>query len=187
MRDRIFDLSDEDIAAGGSNIPRDSIDYETSLYADGNYVNGFPEVSQDNWNGGVDFSDGATERRNRARKPHAVPAITEHSSEEAYQLVLASAGASLARDQVDARIVDEVRSGQATYGANGHIDSPADVGGYPVYHSNPAPLDSDADGMPDSFETQRGLGPNNPADRNADVDGDGYTNLEEYLNGLVAL
>ena len=38
--------------------------------------------------------------------------------------------------------------------------------------------------MPDAWELARGLDPRDPADRNADPDGDGYTNLEDYLNGL---
>jgi hypothetical protein len=65
------------------------------------------------------------------------------------------------------------------------IDSPKEVGGHPALRSGPAPLDTDRDGMPDAWETAHGLDPRNPADRNADRDRDGYTNLEEYLNSLV--
>jgi len=36
--------------------------------------------------------------------------------------------------------------------------------------------------MPDAWEKQHGFDPDDPADRNADADADGYTNLEEYLN-----
>ncbi|MDI9526503.1 MAG: PKD domain-containing protein [Pseudomonadota bacterium] len=43
-------------------------------------------------------------------------------------------------------------------------------------------LDSDGDGMPDSWETSHGLNPNNPADASGDSDGDGISNLEEYYN-----
>jgi hypothetical protein len=39
--------------------------------------------------------------------------------------------------------------------------------------------------MPDAWERLHGLHPTNPADRNADKDGDGYTNLEQYINSLV--
>ncbi len=48
-------------------------------------------------------------------------------------------------------------------------------------------VDSDADGMPDSWENQYGLNRNNPADANLDNDGDGATNLEEYLAGTNPL
>ncbi len=46
------------------------------------------------------------------------------------------------------------------------------------------PLDSDRDGMPDAWERAKGLDPQVPADRNGDRNGDGYTNLEEYINSL---
>ena len=38
--------------------------------------------------------------------------------------------------------------------------------------------------MPDAWEASHGLEPDDPDDRNGDRDGDGYTNLEEYLNSL---
>ena len=64
------------------------------------------------------------------------------------------------------------------------IDSQDEVGGWPVLKSTPPPKDSDQDGMPDAWEKARGLNPNNPEDRNGDANGDGYTNLEDYLNSL---
>jgi hypothetical protein len=66
------------------------------------------------------------------------------------------------------------------------IDSQSEVGGWPVLKSLPAPKDTDQDGMPDEWESVKGLDPNNPEDRNGDRDKDGYTNLEEYLNGLTS-
>ena len=47
------------------------------------------------------------------------------------------------------------------------------------------PVDSDHDGIPDDWEKAHGLNPNDPADANKDLNGDGYTNLEKYLNSLV--
>jgi len=185
VRKRIFNLSDEDIAAGGSNSPEDSQNYETSLYAEGNYVDGYPAVTADNWNGGIDFSDGATEEKNRALSAFDFPAITEQTPVEVYPLVLEKAGASLARDSIDVRIVEEVKNGTVTYGNKGIIDSQEDVGGWPGLKSATAALDTDQDGMPDYFETVAGLNPGDPSDRNGDRNGDGYTNLEEYLNGLL--
>jgi pectate lyase len=57
------------------------------------------------------------------------------------------------------------------------------VGGWPELESAPAPVDSDKDGMPDAWEIKYGFDPSNPADGSEDKDGDGYTNVEEYLNG----
>jgi hypothetical protein len=66
----------------------------------------------------------------------------------------------------------------------GIIDSQTDVGGWPVLNSAAAPLDSDHDGMPDSWEIAQGLNVNNAADRN-NIGTGGYTMLEIYLNSLV--
>lgn len=93
------------------------------------------------------------------------------------------AGCSLPRrDSIDARIADEVRSGTATFGRNGIIASPSDVGGWPELKSEPAPADTDNDGMPDAWEAKFGLEPNDPSDSASDQDSDGHTNIEEYLN-----
>jgi hypothetical protein len=47
--------------------------------------------------------------------------------------------------------------------------------------------DSDHDGMPDDWERQVGLNPQDPADATRDRDGDGYMNLEAYLHGLTGM
>ncbi len=181
---QIFELFDkyDGPLPGASEDP----DHETSLYAEGNFVVGSPAISADNWSGGIRFNAEANERDHRAHVPHDFPPLaSETSAEAAYLEVLSSAGASLARDSVDARIVAEVRSGSATYG-NGIIDSQEEVGGYPVLRSLSAPKDSDRDGMPDAWETKHGLDPQMASDRNAKgLSGSFYTNLEVYLNELV--
>ncbi len=109
-----------------------------------------------------------------------IPSTSTQSAVAAYSLVLDDAGAGVTygeRDSVDARIVDEVDDQDG-----GFIDQPSEVGGWPTLYSSSAPTDSDQDGMPNSWENSHGLNPNNAADRNYDADGDGYTNLEEYLN-----
>lgn len=104
---------------------------------------------------------------------------TTHTAQTAYKLVLAKAGASLVRDDVDKRFFRDVKNRTGAL-----IDSQDEVGGWPELESSPAPTDTDRDGMPDMWEKARKLDPANPKDRNGDQDGDGYTNLEEYLNSL---
>ena len=126
-------------------------------------------------------------------------AISQQTAEEAYNSVLEHAGASLPkRDAVDLRIIDEVRNGYATFEGPsyeqeykvtdktkkcGIIDSQEDVGGWPELKSTPAPTDTDHDGMPDTWEKDKGLNPNDASDRNK-VAADGYTMLEKYLNAI---
>jgi pectate lyase len=109
------------------------------------------------------------------------PSTRTTSAEQAYKEVLADAGANVQhRDAVDRRIVRDVRH------STGHIiDDPAEVGGWPVLPATTPPPDRDRDGMPDGWETQRGLNPDRD-DSRGDDDGDGYTNVEEYLAWLVA-
>jgi autotransporter-associated beta strand protein len=102
---------------------------------------------------------------------------------EAYDHVIANAGTSLVRDRVDLRLIEEAQS----LGALGQIISnendPPMNGPGPVAGGR-APADADLDGMPDYWEIAAGLNPN-LADHNGDADGNGYTNLEDYLNSLV--
>lgn len=112
--------------------------------------------------------------------PAAVPPVTTTSARQAFRDVLASAGArSRMLDAVDQRVISDVRNGTGSI-----IDDPAEVGGWPVLDPGTAPPDADSDGMPDGWETPRGLD-SAKADGGEDRDGDGYSNVEEYLNGLV--
>lgn len=98
---------------------------------------------------------------------------------EAQEHVLTAAGATLpVRDVVDDRIVQEARSGEGRI-----IDSQREVGGWPEYRSETPPADTDRDAMPDEWEREHGLDPEDPSDGPGDFDRDGYTNAEEYLNG----
>lgn len=97
---------------------------------------------------------------------------------EAYQRVLAEAGAVRPkRDAVDARIAREVREGTGHY-----LRHQDDVGGWPELEPGQPPEDADRDGMADEWERRHELDGRDPADAGADPDGDGYTNIEEYLN-----
>lgn len=171
-------------------VPEVDKGFTPQFYIEGNYVEGYPEISTDNWAGGVRYGYGAGPEL-RVSEPHPFPQISyETDARNAYERVLARSGASLARDSIDNRIIDEVRQGTATFGGNygelsGIIDSQDDVGGWPDLRSTDPPVDSDGDGMPDWWEIQHGLDPFDPADGNYDRKNDGYTNLEEYLNWLV--
>ncbi len=150
-------------------------EYDTKrLYVDGNFVEGYPDISADNWSGGVDG------RPIKHDSPFSAMPVTNHTAEESFDLVLDYAGASLNRDSVDLRVIDGARNGY------GQIPNrPSDVGGYPLLADGVAPLDTDQDGMPDDYEDANGLNKNDPEDRNGDPDGDGFTHLEDYLNSLI--
>jgi hypothetical protein len=162
-------------------------------YIDGNYMNGSSGKTADNWTG-VSLSSipAAQQASTKSTSPFGLSGndIVTQTSAAAYTDVLANAGANLpVRDAVDARIVTETTNGTAsvtgaTSGKAGIIDLPSDVGGWPTYASGTAPTDTDADGMPDSWESANGTNAG-VADNNSDPDGDGYTNLEEYLNSLT--
>ncbi|MSU50154.1 MAG: pectate lyase [Opitutus sp.] len=114
-------------------------------------------------------------------RPFAAPPVKTVSAPTALELVLATVGASLpGRDAVDARLVNHVRTGGGKI-----IDSQNEVGGWPVLKPGPLPVDTDGDGLPDAWETAHSLNPKNPADASA-VAKSGYTNIEEFLNGIVA-
>lgn len=125
---------------------------------------------------------GSTGAGYRLAGPIRFPAVTRDPAALAYRRVLDGAGSSLARDAVDARVVASV---QALSGRL--IDSQREVGGWPELAPGTPWIDSDGDGMPDDWERGRRLNPVDPADGNADRDGDGYTELEEWLNWLVGL
>ena len=123
--------------------------------------------------------EGADRPGYRLAAPVDVAPVTPDPAPSAYERVLAHAGASLARDAVDRRVVEGVRHRTGRI-----IDSQGQVGGWPVLRSAPAPQDTDNDGMPDTWERSHGLDPMRD-DSAADRNGDGWTNLEDYLNGLV--
>jgi hypothetical protein len=102
----------------------------------------------------------------------ASPAEVDH--------ILDFAGASLARDAVDERVVSELRARSGRI-----IDDISDTPGWPVLETLPAPADRDGDGMPDEWELDNGLDPADASDGVLDRNDDGYTNLEEYLNSLT--
>ena len=196
------------------------------VFAEGNIMEGFPEITADNWNGGIqvegndnckegDFDHASYMRQTR---PAPMPWLHILSAQEAYDYVLDNAGATVpSRDIVDQRIIEEVRTKQPYYVKDaikyqgdvsglapksqaedgsfkyrrmgkdsyklGIINDPRQMGGYPEYKGEPR-KDSDGDGMPDDWEIANGLNPNDPSDANGDINGDGYTNIEKWINGI---
>jgi hypothetical protein len=88
------------------------------------------------------------------------------------------------RDLIDKRLIAEYKAGK------GKIPSTErSVGGFPIFlrkAGNLAYTDTDKDGLPDLYENNNHLDPNNSSDGALDADGDGYSNLEEYLNGRIS-
>jgi hypothetical protein len=173
------------------------------FYINGNFVAGFPTVTADNWTQGVQkdsyWNATALMAAGKQANPYPMPPVNTQTAEEAFVSVLDKAGATLPkRDTIDRRIVKETRTGTATFeGAtykavtgtgishpSGIIDSPTDVGGLPRYNTATPPTDTDKDGMPDTWETGKGLNPNDANDRNT-IGVDGYTQLEIYLNSIA--
>lgn len=129
-------------------------------------------------------------------EPAPTGVITTHTADEAFNKVLANAGASLFRDEIDARYMEEAKTGTARYKGSitlspGIIDKVSDVNGYTEKTfktgSRPEGFDSDNDGIPDDWETANGLNPNDASDAlTYSLDEKGYyTNLEVYANSLV--
>lgn len=122
--------------------------------------------------------------------------VTTHSAAESFSKVLAYSGASLYRDEIDARYMEEAKTGTAKYKGSitqspGIIDKVSDVKGYTEANfgtaTRPADFDTDKDGVPDAWEIANGLDPNNATDAlTYSLDSKGYyTNLEVYANSLV--
>ena len=148
-------------------------------YFSGNYFYG--KIPSDQWSL-LDWGDWSQSEKKAYMQiaPFSTGPVKTLTAQDAYNSVIKNCGASMVRDAVDTRIINDVRNGTGSI-----IDSQDQVGGWPVLKSLPAPKDMDGDGMPDSWEKQNGLNPLDPADSNSDLNKDGYTNLEEYLNQLI--
>lgn len=142
-------------------------------------------------------TDGEMCVRIKMDQPAPEGQVTTHSAATAFDKVMSYCGASLYRDDVDSRYMEEARTGTATYkgsvtNESGLIDIVADVNGYTEDNfpseTRPEGFDTDQDGMPDEWETANGLDPNNPDDANLytlDTEKGWYTNVEVYINSLV--
>ena len=140
--------------------------------------------------------DGVSCVKIKMDNPAPTGEVTTHSAAEAFSKVLAYGGASLYRDEIDARYMEEAKTGTATYKGSitnspGIIDKVSDVKGYTEENfgtgSRPADFDTDKDGIPDEWEKANGLNPNDASDAlTYSLDKKGYyTNIEVYANSLV--
>jgi hypothetical protein len=177
-------------------------------FVNGNVNTKHSQVTRDNWTYGIynqidaSGNDGTytakTKDTIRLSQPIAFVNTTTHTAEQAYELVLSYAGASLHRDAVDELIVSDTRKGVATYTGSdclsGLINSqddlkPAGAGSdwsaWPELKQGEVLPDTDGDGMPDAWEIANGLDPNKVSDGTL-INNEGYSNLEIYLNSLVA-
>lgn len=176
-------------------------------YVSGNIIEGNAKVTANNWDCGVQpdvKNDKEVLAAIRSNKPNQLAQVTIIPTEQAYTYVLKNVGATLpVRDAVDQRIVETVKTGKVYvapdakpfYGRfikrrlppdsynQGIITHPSQVGGYPEYKGTPY-KDSDNDGMPDDYETKNKLNPDDASDAGR-IAKNGYSNIENYLNGLV--
>ncbi len=179
-------------------------------YVSGNVMEGDDAVTGDNRLGVSDrpgrryVPSGKNSAKIRGISPDAVPTpgeertsclvdtpfpfepIEEDSPAEAYRKVLTSVGCSMSRDAYDTEVLRQVKEGLGTFGNNGIINTPGDVGGWPVLKEGNILPDRDNDGMPDAWETAHGLNPDDASDASAYGIDKSFTNIEVYLNGLVA-
>jgi hypothetical protein len=149
-------------------------------YIAGNFMFGSKEVTKDNIKGVADYVEKDAALLDAPNDIPGAKYVTTENAEKAYKEVLEKAGAVLPRrDAVDSRIVQDVKDGTGRF-----INREYEVGGYPELKSAEAPLDTDHDGMPDAWEVEKGLDPNNKEDGKAITDS-GYSNLEIYLNSIA--
>ena len=140
-------------------------------------------------------------------EPCPIGEVTTHSATVAFGKVLAYVGASLHRDNVDKRYMDEALNGKTNYTGSaektgdgktivhrpGIIDYVRDQGSYTLTSKKrDANFDTDQDGIPDKWEEANGLDPKDATDAKLFTldddtkEGKGwYNNLEVYLNSLV--
>jgi hypothetical protein len=151
-------------------------------YFSGNCMNGsFPD---DPWSL-VIFSNFSEEQKAAYKQtvPIQVAQVKTDDAIAAYKRILADVGAAFPeRDAVDNHIINDVINGTGRI-----IDSQDEVGGWPELKSATPPKDSDHDGMPDEWEIAHGLNPNDDSDaRKTNLKSEYYTNIEVYINELVA-
>lgn len=209
-----IDMTTNKIDVGGKQVTVSWNDWKPMLhvwgkfYAEGNYNPKSADMNKDNFKYGIanqidKSGNDKTYPGDNAVKltvPMPFEGVTTHTAQDAYEKVLAYAGASLHRDWVDEQMVNDTRKGIATSTGSGNTGgiinsqndnkpagAAADWSPWPdlVTDTSISVADTDGDGIPDYWEDANGLDKNNAADGNL-TDAEGYTNLERYMNSLVA-
>ena len=220
------------VGASGNSTPEELTGMTSRYFINGNYVTAAGSGKEANYDWkGVDYDggtilvdgeryskdpnhmygsnvtyaerDGVDYVKIKLDEPCPAGDVTTHTAENTYEKVLAYGGASLYRDDVDSRNMEEVRTGTAVYTGPvtkkpGQLDFINDPEGeqsesYPSFpklssENRAVDYDSDGDGMPDEWESANGLNPNDAADGNAytlDTEKGWYTNVEVYMNSIV--
>ncbi len=178
------------------------------FYVEGNYNPNFADMNKNNFKYGLSDQIDKSGNDNtypgddaiRLTTPMTFEGVTTHTAQDAYDRVLAYAGASLHRDWVDEQMVNDTKNGVAAATGSGNTGgiinsqddnkpagAAADWSPWPnlVTDTSIDVTDTDGDGIPDYWEDANGLDKNNKADGNQ-TDAEGYTNLERYMNSLVA-
>lgn len=178
------------------------------FYVYGNYNPNSDAMNRDNFKYGVADQIDKSGNDNtypgddaiKLAAPMTFESVTTHTAQDAFDRVLAYAGASLRRDWVDEQMVSDTKNGIATSTGSGNsggiinsqddnkpAGAAADWSPWPnlLTDASVSILDTDGDGMPDCWEDANGLDKNNKEDGNL-TDAEGYTNLERYMNSLVA-
>jgi hypothetical protein len=179
-------------------------------FVDGNVNSKYTDVTNDNWTYGVynqisgSNNDGLYNQtvRDTIKLTQPIPFIhsTTFTAEEAYNKVIAYAGCCINRDRYDQTMISDAQNATASYTgtglSSGFINTQEDTkpsdadstwSAWPTLNTDSTKMlaDSDGDGMPDSYENANDLNPKDASDGNI-KNSEGYTNLEVYLNSIVA-
>ncbi|WP_257668607.1 DUF3826 domain-containing protein [Parapedobacter tibetensis] len=167
-------------------------------YFTGNVVPGVFDETNQEVGRRAQYSNGATKKYETfVDAPFFEAPVTTQPAAHAYKMVLSDVGANQPFfDAHDTRIVHETLTGTFSLRGSktnkaGFPDDEADSGGFETYPevAREENWDSDRDGLPDWWEEMHGLNPNSApgdfVDANGDPDGDGFTNLEDYLEWMA--
>ncbi|MBE7174231.1 MAG: pectate lyase [Williamsia sp.] len=163
------------------------------FYLNGNWMDGSPAVTANNWLGVV-MNEGtaADTALSKVTAPFPAAPVMTQSATDAYSLVLQQVGATLPRrDTLDQRIINDVknRTGRMIDVQGGYLHGTPysqTVNAWPTLKTAPVPKDADGDGMPDAWEKEKGLNPADAGDAAGYKLDKQYTNIEFYINSLAA-